>query len=84
VILAFLCAVGAMVLFGIAAVLQALATSRATDVEVLDPRLLLRLARQPIFLAALSLNGLGFLLTSPPCRDCRCSSSRRSSRARSP
>ena len=41
-ILAGLCAVGAMVLFGIAAVLQALATSRATDVGVLDPRLLLR------------------------------------------
>jgi drug/metabolite transporter (DMT)-like permease len=62
VILAGLCAVGAMVLFGVAAVLQALATSRAADVEVLDPRLLLRLARQPVFLAALSLNGLGFLL----------------------
>ena len=61
-ILSLLCAVGAMVLFGIAAVLQALATSRATDVEVLDPRLLLRLAAQRTFLAALVLNGLGFLL----------------------
>ena len=61
-ILAVLCAVGAMVLFGIAAVLQALATSRAVDVEVLDPRLLLRLSAQPVFLAALALNGLGFLL----------------------
>lgn len=61
-ILALLCAVGAMVLFGVAAVLQALATSRAVDVEVLDPRLLLRLAHQPVFLAALGLNGLGFLL----------------------
>ena len=61
-ILAVLCAVGAMLLFGVAAVLQALATSRAADVEVLDPRLLLRLARQPVFLAALGLNGLGFLL----------------------
>ena len=61
-ILSLLCAVGAMVLFGIAAVLQALATSRATDVEVLDPRLLLRLAAQGTFLAALVLNGLGFLL----------------------
>ena len=61
-ILAGLCAVGAMVLFGIAAVLQALATSRAVDVDVLDPRLLLRLAHQPVFLAALALNGLGFLL----------------------
>ena len=61
-ILAVLCAVGAMVLFGIAAVLQALATSRAADVEVLDPRLLLRLAHQPAFLAALALNLLGFVL----------------------
>ncbi len=57
-----LCAVGAMVLFGVAAVLQALATSRATDVGVLDPRLLLRLASQRTFLAALALNGLGFAL----------------------
>jgi drug/metabolite transporter (DMT)-like permease len=62
VILALLCAVGAMVLFGVAAVMQALATSRAADVEVLDPRLLLRLAHQPVFLAALTLNGLGFVL----------------------
>lgn len=61
-ILAGLCAVGAMVLFGVAAVLQAVATSRAADVEVLDPRLLLRLAHQPVFLAALAVNGLGFLL----------------------
>jgi drug/metabolite transporter (DMT)-like permease len=51
-----------MTLFGIAAVLQALATSRADDVAVLDPRLLVRLARQPVFLAALAVNGLGFLL----------------------
>lgn len=61
-ILAVLCAVGAMLLFGVAAVLQALATARADDVAVLDPRLLLRLARQPAFLAALALNGVGFLL----------------------
>ena len=61
-IFAALCAVGAMVLFGVAAVLQALATSRASDVEVLDPRLLLRLAQQPLFLGALGLNVLGFLL----------------------
>jgi drug/metabolite transporter (DMT)-like permease len=62
VLLALVCALGATALFGVAAVLQALATSRATDVAVLDPRLLLRLARQPVFLAALTLNGLGFLL----------------------
>ena len=61
-ILAVLCALGAMALFGVAAVLQALATSRAADVGVLDPRLMLRLARQKVFLAALALNGLGFVL----------------------
>jgi drug/metabolite transporter (DMT)-like permease len=62
VTLAVLSALGAMTLFGVAAVLQGLATSRADDVAVLDPRLLVRLARQPVFLAALALNGLGFVL----------------------
>jgi drug/metabolite transporter (DMT)-like permease len=61
-LVAGLCALGAMTLFGVAAVLQGIATSRARDVAVLDPRLLLRLARQPVFLVALTLNGLGFLL----------------------
>lgn len=61
-LLAGLCALGAMTLFGVAAVLQGVATARAGDVAVLDPRLLLRLARQRVFLVALALNGLGFLL----------------------
>ena len=61
-ILSLLCAVGAMVLFGVAAVLQGLATARVGDVAVLDPRLLVRLASQRTFLAALALNGLGFVL----------------------
>lgn len=60
--LAVLSALGAMTLFGVAAVLQGLATSRAKDVAVLDPRLLVRLAQQPVFLVALALNGVGFLL----------------------
>ena len=60
--LGLLAALGAMSVFGVAAVLQGLATARADDVAVLDPRLLLRLARQPIFLASLTLNLLGFLL----------------------
>jgi len=51
-----------MGLFGVAAVLQALATSRASDVPVLDPRLLVRLARQPVFLLALTANLVGFAL----------------------
>ena len=61
-LLAALFALGAMTLFGIAAVLQGIATARAQDVAVLDPRLLLHLARQPVFLVALILNGVGFLL----------------------
>ena len=61
-LLAALCALGAMTVFGIAAVLQGIATARAQDVAVLDPRLLLHLARQPVFLLALVLNGVGFLL----------------------
>ncbi|MCW2681022.1 MAG: hypothetical protein JWM62_2423 [Frankiales bacterium] len=61
-LLAGLCAVGAMTLFGIAAVLQGIATARVQGVAVLDPRLLLELAKQPLFLLALVLNGLGFLL----------------------
>ena len=60
--LAVLSALGAMTLFGVAAVLQAVATRRADDMAVMDPRLLVRLARQPVFLAALALNGLGFVL----------------------
>ena len=61
-LVAALCALGAMTVFGIAAVLQGLATRRIDDVPVLDPRLLLRLARQPAFLAALALNLVGFVL----------------------
>ena len=61
-LVALVCALGAMTVFGVAAVLQGLATRRIDDVAVLDPRLLLRLARQPAFLAALTLNLLGFVL----------------------
>ena len=60
VLLSTLCALGAMTVFGIAAVLQAVATARTGDVGVLDPRLALHLLRQPLFLAALSLNLVGF------------------------
>ena len=60
VLLSALCALGAMTAFGFAAVLQAVATARAGDVAVLDPMLLPRLLRQPIFQAALALNLFGF------------------------
>lgn len=59
-LLAVLCALAAMTLFGVAAVLQGVATARAGDVAVLDPRLLPRLLRQPVFLVALLLNLCGF------------------------
>ena len=60
VLVSALCALAAMTAFGVAAVLQAVATARAGDVGVLDPRLLLRLLRQPLFVAALALNLIGF------------------------
>lgn len=59
-VLALLAALGSAVAFGIAAVLQGLATARADDTGGLDPLLLLRLARQPVFLTALALNLAGF------------------------
>ncbi|MDP9497572.1 MAG: hypothetical protein M3P46_07900 [Actinomycetota bacterium] len=55
-------ALGAAVAFGAAAVLQSIAGARSPHVPGVDPRLLLRLARDRAFIAALLLNGLGFLL----------------------
>lgn len=52
----------AAVLFGVAAVLQAIGARRVPMASGLDPRMLLRLLRQPAFLAAWLLNFLGFLL----------------------
>ncbi len=60
--LAILLAFGAMTCFGVAAVLQAVATGRIEQRPGLDPRLLLQLARQPVFVGSLALNGLGFAL----------------------
>lgn len=59
-LLAALCALGAMTVFGIAAVLQSVATRRAGDVGVLTPSLLVALLHQPLFLVALALNLVGF------------------------
>lgn len=59
-LLALLLALGATVLFGVAAVLQALATRRVGDADLLDPRLLVRLARQRLFLLAITVNIAGF------------------------
>lgn len=59
-LLAALCALGAMVLFGLAAVLQAVATRRAATGDVLDARTLAGLTRQPVFWLAITVNVLGF------------------------
>jgi drug/metabolite transporter (DMT)-like permease len=58
--LALVAALGSAIAFGIAAVLQGVATARADDAGGLDPWLLLRLARQPVFLGSLALNLVGF------------------------
>ncbi len=55
-------AVAAALAFGLAAVLQGIATRRTESVVGLDPRLLLRLLRQPVFVASLVLNLVGFAL----------------------
>ena len=59
-LLALLCAFAAAVAFGVAAVLQAMATSGTADTGSLDPRLLLRLVRRPAFLGSLALTLVGF------------------------
>lgn len=46
--------------FGVAAVLQGIATRGTTFGRRVDPGLLLRLLRRPVFLAALALNMVGF------------------------
>lgn len=46
--------------FGVAAVLQGIATRDAPNMHGVDPLLLVRLARQPVFLGALALNLTGF------------------------
>lgn len=53
-------ALAAAVAFGLAAVLQGIATARTPDAGGLDFLLLLRLARQPVFLASVALNLAGF------------------------
>lgn len=53
-------ALAAAVAFGVAAVLQGISTAETEASSGLDPRLLLRLLRQPVFVASLLLNLLGF------------------------
>lgn len=61
-LLALLAAVCAATAFGIAAVLQGVATRREPGTDGVDPALLLRLVRHPVFLASLALNLIGFSL----------------------
>lgn len=58
-LLAALCAASA---FGVAAVLQGIATRSQPSSQGVDPALLLRLLRHPTFVAALALNLVGFSL----------------------
>lgn len=53
-------ALAAAFAFGVAALLQAVAARHEPTSAGVDPRLLLRLVRRPVFLAAVALNLLGF------------------------
>jgi drug/metabolite transporter (DMT)-like permease len=55
-------ALAAAVVFGVAAIMQAVGARRVPPATGLDPRMLLKLLRQPVFVAAVLLNVLGFLL----------------------
>jgi drug/metabolite transporter (DMT)-like permease len=57
-----LCAAGAALCYGVASVLQALSAARAAAAAGLDPRLLVRLARQLPYVAGLALDAAGFAL----------------------
>lgn len=61
-LLGLLAALAAAVVFGVAAVLQAIGARRVSPAAGLDPRMLVRLLRQPAFVAAVLLNVGGFLL----------------------
>lgn len=61
-LLSLLAAFAAAACFGVAAVLQGVGTTRTSSSHGLDPGLLLRLLRQPVFLVSLVLNLLGFVL----------------------
>lgn len=61
-LLGLLAALAAAVVFGVAAVLQAIGARRVPPTAGLDPRMLLQLLREPTFVAAVVLNGGGFLL----------------------
>ncbi len=55
-------ALAAAVAFGVAAVLQGIGVRNVESTAGVDPRLLVRLLRQPTFVVALALNGFGFVM----------------------
>src|SRR3954451_6175052 len=59
-LLGLLGAFGCAVAYGIATVVQAVATRRVETVEGFDPRLLIRLSHSVPFVASLALDALGF------------------------
>ena len=61
-VLGLLCALAAAVAFGVGALLQAVVARRETATDGVDPRLLLRLLRYPMYLAVLGLYLAGFAL----------------------
>ena len=61
-VLGLLCAVGAALSYGLGDLLEQVGARRAGASEGLDPRLLLRAAKQAVWVAGLSLDGVGFLL----------------------
>ena len=56
------CALGAAVAFGVGALLQAISARREAVTDGLDLRLLVRLLKHPVYLAAVGLYLLGFVL----------------------
>ena len=51
----------AAVLYGVASVFQAIAARRTAPTDAVDPRVLMRIVRQPWFLAGLAADGAGFV-----------------------
>ncbi|MRK01779.1 hypothetical protein GEV27_09620 [Aeromicrobium sp. S22] len=62
-LLGLLAASGAALSYGVASVLEAVATRRTETVEGLDPRLMVRLLRSWQYVLGVALDGLGFLLS---------------------
>ncbi|AWB92425.1 hypothetical protein [Aeromicrobium chenweiae] len=58
-----LVAAGAALCYGVASVLEAVATRRTETVQGLDPRLMMRLLRSWQYVLGVGLDGLGFLLS---------------------